>query len=654
MRSTTLTLVVSLLAAPLFAAAETSVSDQFYDAIRRDDTAAVQKLLASGADVNLKDSRGGTPLMYATASGSEAMMRRLLDAKADVNAKNAFDATALHFCMNSAPRVKLLVDHGADVNVVSKLGHTPIELAASHAGGLEIVKLLLAKGAKFPVPPDQSGQTPVSAAAWANDTAMIRFFVERYGKEALAGPAGPMALITAASFGNTEIVKLLLAQGVPPNVQSPPETERVKNGPILIGSLSPLMLAAPDGNTETVRALLDAGADVNARDVRGMTPLMFAVATDHPNHDIIRMILARKPDLSIHSKTGETAYDWAQKIHDPSVIALLPAPATASAASTNGATGGRTDAPELRAALEKSVGLLQTSGVKTFRDGGCVSCHGGNAITSAVAAARRAGIHTDDAAAAESLKATRLQFAPRAEGLLERNDGPALLILTYALNALADENAPGDRTTDAMVHNVAAQQLADGLWSFRGVMRPPTADSVFSNAAFAIRAMKQYAPPARRAEYDERVARAVKAISAAEPTTTDDAVMQLLALKWGGGDAAKLATLSRRLAAKQREDGGWSQTAHMGSDAYATGTALYALHQTGMDATAPEYKKGVAFLLKSQAADGSWHVAGRAPKFQPYFDGGFPYQHDQWISQWGTAWATMALSEAVPQTRAAR
>src|SRR5262245_17104102 len=43
-------------------AAETNISDQFYSAIRRDDAPAVQALLRSGADVNVKDSRGRTPL----------------------------------------------------------------------------------------------------------------------------------------------------------------------------------------------------------------------------------------------------------------------------------------------------------------------------------------------------------------------------------------------------------------------------------------------------------------------------------------------------------------------------------------------------------------------------------------------------------------
>jgi hypothetical protein len=55
-------------------------------------------------------------------------------------------------------------------------------------------------------------------------------------------------------------------------------------------------------------------------------------------------------------------------------------------------------------------------------------------------------------------------------------------------------------------------------------------------------------------------------------------------------------------------------------------------------------REGVQFLIGTRAKDGSWHVASRAPKFQPYFESGFPYGHDQWISAAATARAVVVLT----------
>jgi hypothetical protein len=86
----------------------------------------------------------------------------------------------------------------------------------------------------------------------------------------------------------------------------------------------------------------------------------------------------------------------------------------------------------------------------------------------------------------------------------------------------------------------------------------------------------------------------------------------------------------------------------LASDAYATGLALVALRQGGGIPTShPSYKQGVRFLLSSQQKDGSWHVKSRALGFQPYFQSGYPYEHDQWISSAGAGWATAALAYAL-------
>src|SRR5579864_1489818 len=116
-------------------------SDDYYKAIRANDLTQLKGLIASG-DVNIKDRRGATPLMYAAEVGSVDAVKMLLAAGADAKAKNAFDATALMWGITNLEKVRLLVDAGAEVNARSKQGMTPLLIAASNAGSIEIVRLL--------------------------------------------------------------------------------------------------------------------------------------------------------------------------------------------------------------------------------------------------------------------------------------------------------------------------------------------------------------------------------------------------------------------------------------------------------------------------------------------------------------------------------
>ena len=78
--------------------------------------------------------------------------------------------------------------------------------------------------------------------------------------------------------------------------------------------------------------------------------------------------------------------------------------------------------------------------------------------------------------------------------------------------------------------------------------------------------------------------------------------------------------------------------------------SLVALHEAGVPASDPAYKRGVDFLLATQQEDGSWFNKTRALGFQPYFDGSFPHGYDQFISAAGTSWAAMALTLTFSET----
>jgi hypothetical protein len=168
--------------------------------------------------------------------------------------------------------------------------------------------------------------------------------------------------------------------------------------------------------------------------------------------------------------------------------------------------------------------------------------------------------------------------------------------------------------------------------------------------------MQLYGTPAMKADFDRRIARAREFLLDAKAKTNDEAGMQIAGLFWAGGNQAKVQALAKALVGAQRADGGWGQNRNLASDAYATGESLWALHETGaLKVSDAAYQKGVKFLLDTQWADGSWYVRSRAAKFQPYFQSGFPFDHDQWISSTATSYAVRGLVPAVEaEKRASR
>lgn len=608
--------------------------DRFYLALRNNDTAAL-RTLPKTSDVNLHGKRGTTPLMDAAAFGSLDAMKLLLAAGADVNAANAFGATALMWCAGDLDKVRLLVGKGADVNAKSKQGSTAL-LIATADGASEVVRLLLEGGADASAS-DESHMTALNASASANDLSSVKLLLARNVDVNASDSAGFTALMNAAAEGNTEMVRLLLARGAQVNAVSAKEAEHVKNGPIALGSFTPLLTAAAYGGLDTITVLLDHGAKVNVQDVRGMTPLMLAIATDHADARVVKYLLARGADQKIKDGNGETALDWAKKFQNGAVMAALGIEREKTTAALS--------EPAPTASVAKSVTLLQRVNGNFMNTGGCVSCHGQNMTAMAVTAARAGGVTVDEQAEAEQVKFTRLRLMSLEQPLLQRGDPPGSPdTLEHALFHLAADGAAADRTTDAVIHNLAAEQRQDGKWHQDTTARPPLADGDFTRTAMAIRCLRIYGFPGRQPEFDQRVQRAAAWLESVEPRTIEDRNMQLLGLKWAGADPTRWQIRLNQLKAEQRPDGGWAQTPELSSDAYATGQALYTLHELRVPANDAAFRRGADYLRRTQLADGSWHVCSRAPKFQPYFQSGFPHDHDQWISSAATAWAAAALA----------
>jgi N-acyl-D-amino-acid deacylase len=647
--------VTLLLTAALLPGAETP-ADAIYDAIRRNDLPKVKTVIADSG-TGVRDRRGNTPLMLAAGFGTVEAMRILLDAKADVNAANNTGTTALIWGAHDLGKMTLLVSKGANINAVTKQGRTALMVAAMSGNALPLVKYLLDHGADPNPPPppaeaaeDRARRPPNLAlleAIVSNETEAALLLLAKTNPGVIRSPVGGIALTFAAGNGNHAVVKDLLAAGVDVNFSSPPVLgPGVKNGNIEIGALTALISAAAYADPSVIDLLLSAGANPNARDVRGMTPLMLALASDRPNVKTVQLLLAKGADPALKDKYGDDARVWAVRYQNKPIMDALkletrkPAKIAPVAGSTR----------NVRSAAEQGIAILQRTTTSFFREGGCPACHALNMTGMAAAIAAKAGIAINEAVhrtdSTTTLNAMR-QFDVLLPQGLQAPGHPDLE--QYAMVHMKAGGIEPNITTDTILLNELRQQSADGSWSGFGgaIARAPVEDGDFHRTAMGIRVLTEYGIPALRDEIRERVSRAAKWLAAQEPIATDDRNMQILGLVWADAGAT-VPKRVKELVALQKSDGGWAQTKWFESDAYATGQSLVALHAGGMLAKDPVYRRGVQYLLSTQNRDGSWHVRSRSPKFQPYFESGFPYGGDQWISSMATGWAVMALAHAVP------
>jgi ankyrin repeat protein len=617
--------------------------DKLYSAIRADDLRQMKMLLDGGAVANTAGPDGITPLMVVAEIGSADALKMLIDRNVDVNARNASGSTALMFSVTDAKKVRLLLDHGADVNVVARSGRTALIIASFVNPSADVVRMLLARGANVAAM-DQRKVTPMNAATFGNDTATIRLLLDASADINTADTfIGLTPLINASGNRNLEAVRLLLAKGANVNaISKTQDLPRIQTGTVEFGGWTPLLMAAPFGPPEVIRTLVDAGAKVNVQDYRSFTPLMLAAANDHANPEVVKLLLAHNADTQTKGRANETASDWAAKYGDTAVIrALGTAPAAPKVAAAN--TPQLAELPDVRTAVQRSVSLLERATSQFFSKSGCFACHEQPSAAFAVGAARTKGITIDEKA--ESDRWTQLTSGLNASQL----EGAAALggadNNLYLAEALVRSGYAPDRKTDILAANLAAYQGGDGGWHLPGYVRSPLQDNDFSRTAMAIRALKTYGTPGRATEMKQRIERAKQWLLRASPMTTEDFDMRLSGVAAAGGAASDLRKLAEPILAKQRPDGGFAQRDALASDAYATGMTLWTLANAGVVQPSDDvYRKGVQFLLATQAPDGSWHVTSRATTFQIYFEGGFPYSHDQWISIMGTGWASSALS----------
>ena len=261
-------------------------SKDLWTAARTGDLQAMKRYIKTGADVNALDKTFQVSAMsWSALHGQAEVVQLLIENGAEVNIKSGDGATPLHSAafLGRADVAKLLLGNGADIKARNNDGATPVdvlyvdwettafigglvgvntgkeEIAAMKTGRNEVAKLFGIEGTF-----DDADTTPaqnLSAAAFTGDVAaMERALVGGADPNTKDPQSGSTLLATAALMGHTKVVSVLLEHGANINARS-------RDGG------TALHAAAFLGRVETVKLLLDKGVDTAFRSNMGGTAI---------------------------------------------------------------------------------------------------------------------------------------------------------------------------------------------------------------------------------------------------------------------------------------------------------------------------------------------------------------------------------------------
>jgi ankyrin repeat protein len=276
---------------------------------------------------------GGVRLIDAVRSGSVESVSALLKQKTDVNAAEADGTTALHWAAHAdnLPVTRLLLRAGANVNAVNRYGVSPLRLAVE-SGNVALAEALLKAGANAnaAIP---SGESVLMTAAAAGDPATLKLLLAAGAKvNAAEQTQGQTALMYAARENHAAAIKVLVEAGADVNARSRalewPEFKFNTGGMIYtvqpVGGWSATMFAAREGAVEAVRALADAKADLSLPDPDGTTPLILAII--NARFDTAVALIEKGANPNAADQMGMTPLYAAVDMHTLAPLMGRPAP----------------------------------------------------------------------------------------------------------------------------------------------------------------------------------------------------------------------------------------------------------------------------------------------------------------------------------------
>jgi len=286
----------------------------------------VSVLLNLGADVHLKAVEGSNALMFAASVGEpcKAVIRKLVDSEININARDKAGKTALfkrtEECFGSTPPdlMRLLIELGADVNIATDAGETPLMQACRH-NTIEAATLLCDNGANLDAVDLLAGSTALMYATIKNNKECVKLLCDRGADKDLQTMSGSTAINLTIWNGSIDCLRILAEADADLNIQNDSGATPLMNaaaGNLLEGLGRPpshrdigtdtgteclrilceyganvdqtgldgttaAILAAETGSAEKLQILKDHGADLNLADDERRTPLYAAVGGNH-------------------------------------------------------------------------------------------------------------------------------------------------------------------------------------------------------------------------------------------------------------------------------------------------------------------------------------------------------------------------------------
>ncbi|MEI8194630.1 MAG: ankyrin repeat domain-containing protein [Phycisphaerae bacterium] len=270
---------------------------------QRDDASSPKTNTTTTLPVQTKE------FIRAAVEGDASTMARLLHDGMSANRRDEFGKPVLNLAaqFGKAEVVVLLLDHGADVNAVSADGDTALNNAVGF-NKPNVVSLLLDRGADV-----NAGKpwSPLAHAASQGNLEICRILLAHHADPNGSKPAD-RPLYLAAQQGHADVVEALIDARAQMEVQNSPGN-------------TALMIASENRKWKCARVLVEKGANVNIADaqIQNRTPLHFAAADN--NMEMVQLLLSHGALRDTMDKLGNTPYDFARRARgsDQKILDLL-------------------------------------------------------------------------------------------------------------------------------------------------------------------------------------------------------------------------------------------------------------------------------------------------------------------------------------------